>query len=338
MRPRTLHLVAARGGHLELLWSLREAFDGADRVWITEPSLRAEHLAAAGERVVLVPPYGRSPRRLVTHLDALRRELGRDRPELVVSAGGGLTVPFCVLARAARARVLMIETMARIAGASMSGRVVSRLAAAVLVQWPEMARSYPGAIVCRPVLLERIGTLASGPEGEGTFVAVGTERQPYDRLLRIVDEAAAAGVLPGPVLVQTGHSSHRGRHVRSEPWLPPGELETAIAAARHVVCHAGSGIVSAALRAGKRPLVLPRRAIHGEMVDDHQLQLTAKLAQLRLIVPLDGTITSDHLAAADDLARCAATEWPGVPLRQALAAAMDPGAAIPSREALSVPG
>jgi len=68
--------------------------------------------------------------------------------------------------------------------------------------------------------------------------------------------------------------------------------------AEYVVCHAGSGLISAALRAGRRPLVLPRLARHGEHFDDHQTQIVAKLERLGLVVAISDRITAEHLAAA----------------------------------------
>jgi UDP-N-acetylglucosamine--N-acetylmuramyl-(pentapeptide) pyrophosphoryl-undecaprenol N-acetylglucosamine transferase len=295
----TIHLVAARGGHLELLLSLRGVFEGYRRTWITEPSARATALAADGERVHLVPPYGRSPRRLATHLAVLSRVLRASPPSLVVSGGGGLSVPTCALSRAVGARVVMLETMARITGPSVSGRVVSRLACAVLVQWPEMGRAYRRAEVCRPALLEGLPLGAPAPAGRGTLVAVGTEVQPFDRMLRLVDDAAMRGLLPEPIVAQTGHCRYQPRHFGARAWLPPDELQSLIGGARTVICHAGSGIVSAALRAGRRPLVMPRLARHGEMVDDHQLQLAGKLAELGLVVQLGTALDATFIAEAD---------------------------------------
>jgi UDP-N-acetylglucosamine--N-acetylmuramyl-(pentapeptide) pyrophosphoryl-undecaprenol N-acetylglucosamine transferase len=293
---RTIHLVAARGGHLELMQSLKDAFEGYERIWVTEPSARADALVAAGERVELLPPYRRSAVAAARNVRLARELVARTRPRLVVCSGAGLTVPFCVAARAAGARIIFTETMARITNPSMSGRVLSRLASSVFVQWPDMATIYPGATVCRPALLEGIAETAPG--GRGTFVAVGTWHQPFDRLLRLVDEAAAEGTLPQPVLVQSGACTYRPRYVETRSFMEPAELEAAIAGAELIVCHAGSGIIACALRAGRRPLVLPRVERQGEHVDDHQLQIAVRLSDYGLAVHLHDRIRRSDVAAA----------------------------------------
>jgi UDP-N-acetylglucosamine transferase subunit ALG13 len=65
-----------------------------------------------------------------------------------------------------------------------------------------------------------------------------------------------------------------------------------------VVCHGGAGIISSALAAGRRPIVVPRRASLGEHVDDHQYQLTRKLADWGLAVVVEDRLTVADVEAA----------------------------------------
>jgi UDP-N-acetylglucosamine--N-acetylmuramyl-(pentapeptide) pyrophosphoryl-undecaprenol N-acetylglucosamine transferase len=299
MPAPTVHIATSAGGHVELVTAVRGAFAGYRRVWVVQPSLRARALAAAGEKVVELPDYDRHPLR-GHHLRNIARAAAvvlRDRPQVVVTPGAGSTVAFCAFARLLGARIVFVETMARVSSPSASGRVLARLASRVLVQWPELAAAYPRATVCRPALLRAVPD-GEAAAGEGVFVGVGTHSQPFDRLLEMVDRAAGHGVLPAPVVVQGGPSTYRARHVDVRPWLEPDEVSAAIARARYVVCHGGSGLVSGALRAGRRPMVLARLAQHGEHYDDHQAQIVSKLADLGLAVPLRDEIRERDLAAA----------------------------------------
>ena len=56
------------------------------------------------------------------------------------------------------------------------------------------------------------------------------------------------------------------------------ELGDAIAAADVVISHSGVGSALTALRCGKRPILVPREAAHGEHVDDHQRQVAIELS------------------------------------------------------------
>ncbi len=296
MRLRGVTVLAGSpGGHLDLLAVVGPQLD-APRLWVTSPGPQADDLERRGERVERLPEYGRSPLKVLPNLARAIRVLRAVRPAVVVASGASLVVPFCVLARLAGARIVFIETTARVGDASLSGRVIGRLASAVLVQWAETAERYRRAVVCRPALWEQIHR--GEAVGEGTFVAVGTRREPFDRLLEFVDDAVAAGLLPGPVTAQSGHSSYAPRHYATVAWLTPDQVETAARRARFVVCHSGSGIIGAALRNGRRPLVLPRLRCNGEHVDDHQLQIAQKLEEMGLAVALDGPIEAADVRAA----------------------------------------
>jgi UDP-N-acetylglucosamine--N-acetylmuramyl-(pentapeptide) pyrophosphoryl-undecaprenol N-acetylglucosamine transferase len=290
-------MAGSPGGHLDVLERLRPAIADRKVVWATAEGGRARTLRARGEAVEELPLYGRSPLRLTANATRAARVLRRVRPALVVCSGAGLVVPLCLIARSSGVRIVFAETMARVTGPSLSGRVLSRLASSVLVQWPEMTCVYPGSRLCQPALLDDIGSGDS--PGEGTFVAVGTHAQPFDRLLEAVDRSVEAGCLPRPVVAQSGPSSYRPRTYSTSAWMAPDELDAAAAAARYVVCHAGSGIVATALRAGRRPLVMARLRAHGEHVDDHQRQLAAKLGELGLAVPLEDAIGDAERRAAD---------------------------------------
>jgi UDP-N-acetylglucosamine--N-acetylmuramyl-(pentapeptide) pyrophosphoryl-undecaprenol N-acetylglucosamine transferase len=105
-------------------------------------------------------------------------------------------------------------------------------------------------------------------------VTVGTNEQPFDRLVRAAAELGGGE----PLVVQYGASAvphGRGRWV---DFLPFEELAELIDAADAVVSHAGVGSIILACRRGKRPLVVPRRLHLGEAVDDHQLTLARRLS------------------------------------------------------------
>jgi UDP-N-acetylglucosamine transferase subunit ALG13 len=295
---QTIYFAASAGGHLDLLEELEgQLLDGAQRVWVTSDTKRGRAIGRERGRAVLLPEYGRNPARLIANVaGALRTVLG-ERPRVVVTSGAGVVVPFCVLARLFGARLVYIETMARILGPSRTARLLSRLARSTIVQWPELGSALPRATVCRPTLLERIRDGAP-PPGTGTFVAVGTHAQPYERLLGIAERALERDVLPRPLFAQTGGASIERPGFEKADWLPRAEVEARVASAEVVVCHAGAGIIAAALRAGRRPIVLPRDPARGEHIDDHQRQLTAKLATWGLVVPISGEIGSDDVQAA----------------------------------------
>jgi UDP-N-acetylglucosamine--N-acetylmuramyl-(pentapeptide) pyrophosphoryl-undecaprenol N-acetylglucosamine transferase len=297
--PRETEIFAASaGGHLDLLRAIApQVLDGREPVWVTSSTPRGEALRESASQVDLLPEYERSPLRAVRNVVEAARLVRRRRPRTVVTSGAGVVAPFCLLARLSGARLVFVETMARVNSPSMTARLLSRVAEQVLVQWPELAPALPRAVVCRPTLLEN---LADGrlPPGSGTFVAVGTHGQPYTRLLEMVSRAVEDGLLPSPVRAQLGPASWSAPGVEASEHMSRDELEAAVRSADVVVCHGGAGIISSALSAGRRPIVVPRRAALGEHVDDHQHQLTRKLAEWGLVVVVEERITADDIDAA----------------------------------------
>ncbi|MCZ2803677.1 glycosyltransferase [Modestobacter sp. VKM Ac-2983] len=291
-----VHLIASLGGHLELLHGLLPALSDRERVWITSEGARAESMRASGERVHALPRLDRSSLRLSAIVAGAVLAL-RERPHLVITSGAGLAVPFAVVARLLGAQLVFIETMARVTGGSHTGRFLRRCGARVIVQWPDLLRVYPDATVCRPMLLEDVAALGERP-GTGTFVTVGSHDVPFHRLLDAVDDAAEDGVLPAPLVVQTGVSARSRRHGEFHQFLSPDEFRAAVEKSGTVVTHGGAGAIATALRNGRMPLVMARTADRGEHVDDHQEQLVSRLDELGAVVQISDRITADMVARA----------------------------------------
>jgi UDP-N-acetylglucosamine transferase subunit ALG13 len=294
-----VHFACSGGGHLDLLLRVHHALDDRKHVWVVEQSYRIAALREEGAEVHSLGAYHRtSPLAQLRAVWRTLRIFARERPQLVVTAGAGIVVLYCLLARLAGAYIVFIETSARVRGPSSSGRILSRLADHVIVQWEEMALVYPGAVVARTSTLDEF-TESPSAAGQGVFVGVGTQWQPFDRLIAMVDRAAGEGHLPRPVFLQVGHSTYPVQHGETRTYITPSEMDEMMSAASYVICHAGVGTISAALRVGRRPLVLPRLSKHGEHWDDHQEQIVEKLADHDLVVRLGDEIRPEDLATAE---------------------------------------
>jgi UDP-N-acetylglucosamine--N-acetylmuramyl-(pentapeptide) pyrophosphoryl-undecaprenol N-acetylglucosamine transferase len=125
------------------------------------------------------------------------------------------------------------------------------------------------------------------------FVTLGTNHDPFTRL---VDGLAA---LPGDELVvQHGHSPAPPGVAEAVDFLPFADLLDRIRAADVVITHAGVGSILLCLRNGRTPLVVPRRRVHGEHVDDHQVELTSALDEAGKVVPVWDVAELPRLVAA----------------------------------------
>jgi UDP-N-acetylglucosamine transferase subunit ALG13 len=117
------------------------------------------------------------------------------------------------------------------------------------------------------------------------FATIGTT-EPFDRLLGALD-----ALTDEELVVQCGDSSARPSRATCIDYVSFDELLEYIRGARFVVSHAGVGTILAVIREGKRPIVVPRRAMFGEAVDDHQVELARRLDELRLVTCVEDPAT-----------------------------------------------
>jgi UDP-N-acetylglucosamine transferase subunit ALG13 len=115
-----------------------------------------------------------------------------------------------------------------------------------------------------------------------TFVSVGNASQPFSRLIEAVLKIVPQ--LPQPVVVQHGNTMIQGVGCVVKPFLEMDEFGQFIAKAELLILHAGAGSVIHAIQAGKIPVVMPRCAKYGEIVDDHQLEFARALAEMGKVV------------------------------------------------------
>jgi UDP-N-acetylglucosamine transferase subunit ALG13 len=103
------------------------------------------------------------------------------------------------------------------------------------------------------------------------FVTVGTSQYPFDRLLRAMERAILIGRITERVFAQIG-AAKPGVSFEHTRFLGVEQMVENIRAARIVVAHAGVGTALLSLSLGKVPILFPRMAKYGEVVDDHQWQ------------------------------------------------------------------
>lgn len=125
------------------------------------------------------------------------------------------------------------------------------------------------------------------------FVTVGTHHQPFERLLE------AARSLDGEVVIQ-------------DRVLPPDAWTALVERARIVVCHAGPATIEAVVAAGKIPIVVPRRRLWREHVDDHQVAFARRIAD-RVHLLLDPSGLAEAIARHDAVVRALPDPWRSEP-------------------------
>lgn len=138
---------ASSGGHLEELSRLSELVEQDDFVF-TEKS----EFATIGwcKKIVYVPQINRKELLFIFKFIWLFfvafYVLCKERPGVIVSTGALATYPICVVGKLFGVKIIYIESFARVDHASLTGKLLYRIADVFIVQWKEMLKIYPDAV------------------------------------------------------------------------------------------------------------------------------------------------------------------------------------------------
>lgn len=120
------------------------------------------------------------------------------------------------------------------------------------------------------------------------FVTVGTHEQPFNRLIKKIDELKRDGLIEDEVIMQTGFSTYEPKYCKWKKLLPYQQMKQYVDEARIVITHGGPASFIMPLQVGKVPIVVPRQKKFDEHVNDHQLEFARNVAQrMGTIIPVE---------------------------------------------------
>ena len=68
-----------------------------------------------------------------------------ERPDVVISTGAGVVVFFCIFAKLLGAKLIFLESMAKIEKPTLTARFLYPFADLFIVQWPNLVKFFPRA-------------------------------------------------------------------------------------------------------------------------------------------------------------------------------------------------
>jgi UDP-N-acetylglucosamine:LPS N-acetylglucosamine transferase len=147
-----LLLVGSSGGHLAQLLSMQTWWGQHERSWVTFRTPDAES-ALVGESVTWAyHPTTRSAKNAVRNGWLAQRLVRRLEPDVVISTGAAVAVPFFFVARSMRIPTVFIEVYDRIDSRTLTGKLCRPFSSIYCVQWEEQRDLYPGSHVIGPLL------------------------------------------------------------------------------------------------------------------------------------------------------------------------------------------
>ena len=144
MAPRVL-LIASSGGHLLQLRQLASLWTPEERSWVTFKRSDAESMLADESVTWAYHPTNRNAINALRNLRLAWQLIRRDRPNAIITTGAGVAVPFAIIGWLAGINIIYIESMARIAKPSLTGRLMYPIATSFFVQWPDLLKFFPKA-------------------------------------------------------------------------------------------------------------------------------------------------------------------------------------------------
>ena len=82
----------------------------------------------------------------ITDVDAVMELVRREKPDVIISSGAAVAVPFFYLGKLMGKKLIYIEVFDRIDKPTVTGKMVYPITDRFIVQWEEMKKVYPKAI------------------------------------------------------------------------------------------------------------------------------------------------------------------------------------------------
>ncbi|WP_365806046.1 PssD/Cps14F family polysaccharide biosynthesis glycosyltransferase, partial [Streptomyces sp. NPDC051105] len=139
-------LVGSSGGHLTHLYLLKKFWENEDRFWVTFDKTDAKSILKEERFYPCYYPTNRNVKNTIKNTILAFKILRKEKPDLIISSGAAVAVPFFWLGKLFGAKTVYIEIFDRIDKPTLTGKLVYPVTDKFIVQWEELKKVYPKAI------------------------------------------------------------------------------------------------------------------------------------------------------------------------------------------------
>lgn len=139
-------LVGSSGGHLTHLYMLKPFWEKKERFWVTFDKEDARSLLTGEKFYPAYYPSNRSAKALLINTWRALRILIKEKPDLIISSGAAVAVPFFWIGKICGAKTIYIEVFDRIDSSTLAGKLCYPVTDRFIVEWDEMKEVYPKSI------------------------------------------------------------------------------------------------------------------------------------------------------------------------------------------------
>lgn len=135
-------LVCSSGGHFLELYRLNQFWSQYKHFWVTFLKEDTHYFLRKEKVYWAYYPTNRNIKNLFKNLLLSWQVLRREKPDVIISTGAGVSVPFLYIGKLLGKKTIYIESLARISELSLSGKLVYPIVHHFFVQWPELSSKY----------------------------------------------------------------------------------------------------------------------------------------------------------------------------------------------------
>ena len=144
VQNKKICLVSASGGHFEQLCCLKPLLKKYQGFVVTENkdiSAKADYFVT--QTGLGSPGWIKDSFKLFHEVYKIWK---KERPDVVISTGTYIALPFMILCKLHHKKLIYIETFARVTDTTKAGRMMYKFADLFIYQWPELKKFYPKGI------------------------------------------------------------------------------------------------------------------------------------------------------------------------------------------------
>lgn len=128
------------------LYMLKPFWQNHERFWVTFDKEDARSLLQGEVVYPCYYPTNRNLKNLIKNTQLALKVLREEKPNLIISSGAAVAVPFFYIGKIYGAKLIYIEVFDRMDKPTLSGKLVYPITDRFIVQWEEMKKVYPKAI------------------------------------------------------------------------------------------------------------------------------------------------------------------------------------------------
>ena len=138
-------LVGSSGGHLTHLYQLKKFWKNKNRFWVTFDKEDARSILENEKVYNCYYPTNRNLKNLIKNTFVAFKVLRKEKPDIIISSGAAIAVPFFYVGKIFGAKTVYIEVFDRIDKPTLTGKLVYPVTDKFIIQWEEMKKVYKKA-------------------------------------------------------------------------------------------------------------------------------------------------------------------------------------------------